>query len=121
MTPRELFIPVVLPNLNDVIHACKTHYGVYSSMKKKWGCVVRLYALQQRFEKITEPAHWEYTFYEPNRRRDPSNLAGGAIKILEDALQEAGLLENDGWEQVLSISSMFRVSKEKPGVLLRVT
>ncbi len=34
-------------------------------------------------------------------KRDPSNIAAAAAKFIEDGLIKAGVIENDGWKQVL--------------------
>lgn len=109
-----------MPGLNEVIDASKSHWGSYAKMKASWGRTVALYARAQGFERIEAPSHFEWEFVENSRRRDPSNIAAGAIKIVEDALQEAGLLKNDNWEWVLSFACVFKVDKKAPGVRLTV-
>jgi Holliday junction resolvase RusA-like endonuclease len=92
----------------------------YANMKRHWAGVVRIHAHAQHFDPIAGPAHYEIEFVEPNRRRDPDGLVAGGLKIIFDALQEAGLMQNDGWANVLSISPTWRVDKTKPGVRLTV-
>ncbi len=120
MVPRTLVIRQRMPNLNDVIEKCKTHWSSYGVFKKKWAQTVTLYAREQQFPAIAEPAFFEFEFGEPNRRRDPDNFTGGAQKIIFDALQDAGLLKNDGWEQVLGISHTWRVVDTQAFVRLTV-
>ena len=117
---RTLWIPMPMPNLNDLLAAALSHRTVYGKLKRKWGGVVSLYARSQGFAAIDGPAHFEIEFVEPNRRRDPDGLVAGGTKIVFDALQEAGLLANDGWEHVLSILPTWRVDKAAPGVRLTV-
>ncbi|MBW2675806.1 MAG: hypothetical protein JRD89_20765 [Deltaproteobacteria bacterium] len=68
-----------------------------------------------------DAVYFTYFFMEPNKRRDPSNFTSGGIKIIEDALQSAGILKNDGWRNVLGISSYWTVDKDCPGVMLYMT
>lgn len=126
---RVLWIPRPMPNMNEIITACGTLYKVgrggkrrskYTDMKESMGHLVALFARQQGFAAITRPAHFEYEFVEQNRMRDPSNIIAGGVKIIEDALQDCGLLEGDGWAQVLSISPTWRVDKNLPGVRITV-
>lgn len=127
---RSLWIPLPLPNLNDLIKEAtdtiRTKSGQvlrgvhYANMKRHWAGVVRIHAHAQHFDPIAGPAHYEIEFVEPNRRRDPDGLVAGGLKIIFDALQEAGLMQNDGWANVLSISPTWRVDKTKPGVRLTV-
>lgn len=119
MTPRTLTIPARLPGLNEIIDAAAVNRFVYRKMKNKWGQTVMLLARAQGFPPITEPAHFEYEFGEPNRRRDPSNIAAGGIKIIEDALQDAELLPNDSWNWVLSFTAVWTKS-ETPFVKVTV-
>lgn len=118
--PRSFFVPMQMPNLNDVIEACKTHYAVYAKLKRKWGSTVALCARAGGFTRIQHPAHFSFEFREPDRRRDPDNLIAGGLKVIFDAMQDAGLLHNDGWNDVLSITTSWRVDKERPGVMLTV-
>ena len=115
-----MWIPMVLPGLNEILGASNTNRFAYAGMKKKWGRTVSLYALQQKFQPIVAPAHFEIECLEPNRRRDPDNIAAGAQKIILDALQESKLLGNDGWEDVLSLMVSWTVDKVAPGVRLIV-
>jgi len=58
-------------------------------------------------------ARYVYTHFEPNRKKDPGNLAG-VEKLVGDALQEAGIILNDGWGQVGEIVHKFFVDKTDP-------
>ncbi len=121
-TVQTLTIPARMPGLNDLLRAkMQIGEGVsakgkrwngYAAMKRKYGNLVALCARSQGFQPITEPCHFEYEFGEPKRNRDPSGLVSGGIKLIEDGLQEAGLLQNDNWEWVLSFVATWRVSKE---------
>ena len=116
--PRTLHIRQRMPGLNELIALAKSHPKAYAREKKKWAHVIGLYALEQKFPVIDEPAHFEFEYLEPNRRRDPDNLTG-ARKFCLDALQDAGLLANDGWENILSFCETWKVDKQ-PGVRLTV-
>lgn len=117
---QTLTIPARMPGLNELIEGAATNRFKYRTIKQRWGATVRLLARAQGFQPITTPVHFEYEFGEPTKRRDPSNVVSGAMKVLEDALQEAGLLPNDNWEWVLSFTATWKVSKE-PYVKVTVT
>lgn len=57
----------------------------------------------------------EFSWYEKNKRRDKDNVAF-AKKFILDAMQEMGILENDGWQQVIGFSDYFFIDKENPRV-----
>lgn len=117
---RTLWIPMPLPGLNDIIgESSRSHHG-WNRLKQKWGRTVVLYARAQGFETIQTPAHFELEFIEPNRRRDPDNIISGGCKVILDALVQAGLLSDDGWDEVASILPSWRVDSEKPGVRVTV-
>lgn len=128
---QSLWIPAVLPGQNAIIDACKNIKIVkgWGSRKKVWSAYAQLKARWTDFivacvRSDGEPivprisAHFTYVVAEPSRRRDPSNAGMGAIKFIEDALQVAGVIPNDGWENVLSISLTFLHSPITPGVLV---
>jgi Holliday junction resolvase RusA-like endonuclease len=127
---QTLFIPGPLPGMNEIIDAKARssmtvgrggkRWDAYSDMKRAVGAKVMMLARASGFKKITTPAVFLFEVREPNKRRDPDNFCSGAEKMIFDALQEAGLLENDGWKQVKAISRTWSVSKLAPGVLLTV-
>ena len=96
----------------------KGGYRRYAAVKRQWNEVVKLIVASEKTPSF-EAAHVRFELVEPNRRRDPSNACEGAGKLLLDALQEAGVLGNDGWKQVLSLSYKWRCDPLAPGV--RVT
>ena len=124
MRQTTLWVPGPLPGLNEIIKAKGTVYRVgsggrrsdaYGKLKKKWGAVVERMASQQGFEVVGTV--FDYVFVERDNRRDPSNVSAGAVKVIEDGLQSAGLLENDGRKQVTQIRQYF-LTAAIPGVFL---
>lgn len=126
---QSLWIPIVLPGQNTIIDASKTVrfrrgksgkrqiWSKYASLKKTFTNVI-LGAVSVSSLARTESCNFYYVVSEPSRKRDPSNAAMGSIKIIEDALQVAGVIPNDGWRNVLSIGVEFVHSPEYPGVLV---
>lgn len=126
---QSVFIPGPLPGLNEILDAQARGRRVYvknrwvrmsryAAMKKKWGGTVALLA-QTAGWVFMEEDYFAYMFVEPNRRRDPSNFVGGGVKLVEDGLQESGLLANDGWKHVAGIQVGWVVG-EQPGIRLVV-
>ncbi len=103
MGETTLFVRQRMPGANEIIKWAKTSPSWYAKEKRKWSTLVALYAREQNFKVITEPAHFEFELWEPNRKRDPDNMCFGAAKFLLDALQDAKLLENDSWNWVQSL------------------
>lgn len=118
--PRSLWVPGIFPSLNDIIgEASRSHHG-WNRLKQKWGRTVVLCARAQGFANIKTPARFAFEFVEASRRRDPDNIVSGGVKIALDALVQAGLLSDDGWDEVAAIASSWRVDATGPGVRITV-
>jgi hypothetical protein len=119
---QRLWVAGVFPGMNEIIAARGQRRGkwdAYNAMKQKWTGVIQAMALAQRFKRV-ESAEFTYLHRQPHARRDPSNLAFGAQKIMEDALVGCGLLANDGQDNVLSFAHGWLVDKDVQGVTLFV-
>lgn len=121
---KLLWIGAVLPGMNEILDAkgarWSSGFNGYAKLKKQWEGVVAAFALAQRFN-VPQEAYFHYRFHEPNRRRDPSNFCSGGMKIIEDALQKAQLLEGDGWRHVRGIRADWLHDPVCPGVSLIVS
>lgn len=112
-----LWIPTRAPGLNELLNAKGSNWPAYNELKKKWSGMVLILARVQGFRRV-EAGHFTYLLVEPNKKRDPSNIVSGAVKVVEDALVDAGLLENDGWEHVLGLKGHWIQRTGLTGVLL---
>lgn len=122
-----------MPGLNEIIDARMVSSGprgpkaarwnAYSKLKKQVQGTVAIAAFSQKFKPL-ERGHFTYLCKEARnangKQRDPSNVLGGAMKMIEDALVECRLLPNDSWLEVLGIAGHFDVTKNGAGVLLIV-
>jgi len=100
---QQFFVPGPLPGMNEMIAAAKSGRGkgnAYSRMKKDWTGQVVL-AIRHARIKPMPYAMIEFEWHEENKRRNPDNIASGK-KFIIDGLVEAGVLENDGWKQIVS-------------------
>lgn len=135
----SIWFPFKFPHLNQIIldastvHVWKGRTGKrmqksrYTEVKARWTSMIRAWAKQRGFEVLPGCWHFTYLFVEENAKRDPDNIASGAVKIINDGLVKGEFLENDGWGQVRSIRCFFasvRDSKthglNKPGVCLSI-
>ena len=127
----SLWLPRRAPNLNALLRAKSTVYGkgkvrtdAYAKLKASWAETVELCARLKgplfagRCLKLGRVSV-HYDFVEPNRRRDPDNLAGGS-KVLTDGLVKAGVLAGDGWDEIAGLSFSWRVGSPA-GVLVTLT
>jgi hypothetical protein len=110
--------------MNEILRAKGNRYrkgrSKYNDMKAQYDQMISSLAVCQPLDPL-DRAYFTYFFFEPNTKRDPSNFASGALKLIEDGLQKAGVLKNDGWKNVLGISSYWAVDKSCPGVMVYMT
>lgn len=106
-----------LPGLNEYIEAERTSRYKAASLKANDEQLVMVYARRDlRKWRARGPVYMRYTWYEPNRRRDKSNICGYGRKVIEDALVKAGYLRGDGWAHIEGFSDTFAVDKGRPRV-----
>jgi len=107
----------VFPSLNKVIKASKSHHMAYANMKKDY---TALAMMQIGDKKINGKCDWNFTWYMENRRQDPDNITVGQ-KFILDAFVKKGIIKNDGWNEINSITHKFNVDKDNPRVEITVT
>lgn len=94
-------------------------YNQYNEIKQDWSKKVCYLVKKQGFLAV-ESCYFTYMVIEHDKTRDPSNVFASAIKFIEDALQLAGVIENDGWKQVLGIRSYIYLDRESTGAVMLV-
>ncbi|WP_018659892.1 hypothetical protein [Allofustis seminis] len=115
---KKIIIPGEFPGMNQIIHANRTNRYAANHLKQKTDHHVKMYALKAMREGIVLdklPVNFTFIWYVKNRRKDKDNISS-AVKFIFDGLVKAGLLENDGWEQVGNISHKFDVDKKNPRI-----
>jgi len=118
MSSASLTIDGTLPGLNEIIDASGINYRVRNALKQQAQNAVMWHIKQQlRGVRYDKPVRIHYMFYEPNRKRDKSNIAAGGIKVIEDALVKMKVIKNDGWKQIDGgVYSDFDVDKQRPRI-----
>ncbi len=113
----KLIIPGKLPGLNDYIVAERTNRHKGAKMKAVNGNIVAVAIMQcMSGIRIEKPVFMEYTWIEPNKRRDKDNISSFGRKVIQDALVQCGVLKDDGWKYVVGFSDRFEVDKENPRI-----
>lgn len=121
MSEWVLWVPGRLPGLNELLNGksqARNGWNAYNQTKQRWTASVILLSRVRGLSAVG-PGYWSYLCAEPNQKRDPLNIVAGAVKILEDALVKGGLLENDGWADVLGFVGYWVHRREQAGCLLR--
>ena len=112
----------VMPDLNNAINAAGRHPQIYAKMKKDymmWVC--NEIRKQLPGLKIDKTITIHYQHYEADKRRDLSNVAAMATKVIEDALQTCGAISNDGWKNISGYSQAFGIDKADPRIEVTIT
>lgn len=106
-----------LPGLNEITAANRRNKYAGAKQKAEVETAIILQIRRQRGGRPLFPRryHWRFTWHCKDKRRDPDNIAAG-VKFIFDALQTAGIITNDGWDYVATITHNFSVSEELPGV-----
>ena len=48
------------------------------------------------------------------------NVAAFAMKVIQDALVRTGVLENDGWKQIMGFQCEFYVDRDDPRIEVEI-
>lgn len=128
---NQFYFPWRVPSMNDLVFLKGTNgkiswipiggkkrnpnqFNMYNQLKQEWSSKVCSHVTKTGF-KFCKSAYFHYLLIEPNMKRDPSNILASAAKFIEDGLIRAGVIENDGWKQVLGIRAYWRHEKESVG------
>lgn len=109
-------IPHRFETLNKFIDENRKNRGNWSGgnhMKQEDQRIIIRYLPDVRIKK---PVFIQYTFYEKDHRRDLDNVSGYFHKIFQDALVEAGVLQDDGWRCIKGFSDTFMIDRRFPHI-----
>lgn len=106
-----ILIPGELPALNEIINADRQNRFAGARLKRRAMDAVAPYLPKT---PLTTPVTVDIHFCSKNARKDPDNIAAGATKIIFDAMQRAGILENDGQKQIAGLRYTFSVDAKNP-------
>lgn len=113
----KIEIPGRLPSLNEYIDEERKNRFRAAKIKSEKQYYVGLWIRKSHPGlKITTPVYITYYWYEPNRRRDKSNVCAYGRKVIEDALVAQGVLKDDGWEEIEGFHDVFFVDKDNPRI-----
>ncbi|WP_272032939.1 Holliday junction resolvase [Oceanobacillus kimchii] len=105
-----------LPTLNEIIEASKKHHMQYAKMKKDFTALVMIHCMN--LPKVKK-ADFEITWYCQDKRKDKDNIVAGQ-KFIFDGLVKAGVLQNDGWQQIGDVTHKFEVDKSRPRIEVKI-
>ena len=116
MSKNLLIIPGELPDLNATVKKSKSHWSKYSEEKRAWTVGIALIA--KRLPKM-QRVSLKFMWYMKDKRKDPDNFVF-AKKHIIDGLVKAGVIPNDGWNEIASFSDSWAVDKKNPRVEVEI-
>lgn len=127
--PADLvvWIPHRFPGENEILKARKSKFFQYTAMKARFTGIVEMHTMSAinrrnvRFDSVIVPfpaVTLRLTYCEERTNRDPDNIAA-AKKFILDGLVKAGIIQNDGWKQVLGWQERFRKHRQA-GILVEI-
>lgn len=117
---QQFRIPGRLEGLNGLIAANRSspYRGARAKRSNTDLCAWAIRAAKLRKVERYPVTIW-IRWTEPNAKRDPDNVAS-AKKYVLDALQEAGILVNDGAKQIRGFVDTFGIDRRNPGVTVAI-
>lgn len=124
---QRFWIDGVLPGKNELLKAVKSYkryqkggrtvrLDKYSEWKRNWLVTIVVAIKNAKIKPANGKVSLFLSFVEPNRRRDKPNVIIGAMDLIPDALQVAGILKGDGWRDIDNIQiGPWKVDKRRPG------
>lgn len=112
---QKLVVKGVLPGLNEMTKANRSNRYQGNKQKKEATRLVSLSCRACHLKKVSGIHDYTFIWYCKDKRRDKDNIMAGQ-KFIFDGLQEAGVIENDGWKEVGDIKHIFRIDKASPRV-----
>lgn len=117
MKQAKIIFPYRFSGMNEYSKAQRINRFQGGSMKKNETLIAKITAQKQCKELFTNPVEIWFLWVEPNRKRDPDNIAA-AKKFILDGLVSAGIILNDTQKYIRAFRDEFSVDKENPRVEL---
>lgn len=110
-------IPGKLPTLNEYVRAERANRYAAAKLKRDAQEVIA-WSMGAR-PKFAGAVEVRFRWVRPDMRSDKDNVAF-AKKFVLDALQEAGVIESDGWRVCSPVDEGFYVDKANPRTVVTV-
>ena len=109
------------PGMNDYTKCNRANKYAGNGMKQKYSKIARTYIhntkLKNKQSLITGPIAVKLEMGEIANRRDLDNITSFATKVIFDAMQEEGIIQND--KQIMKIESVKQLDK-KPFIKVEI-
>ena len=115
----KLIIKGELPDLNTYINAERSNRFMAAKIKKEATESIYWLARHQKLKRVVGEVVMSYTWYCKNKRKDKDNIVF-ARKFIQDGLVKAGVLDNDGWENIAGFSDLFFIDADYPRIEVEI-
>lgn len=113
-------IPGKLPSLNEFLNETKSHNNRYfggNQMKRKAETYISMFIPSKtKGLLIDQPCEICFTYYEPNRKRDPDNISAVAHKFILDTLVKTKVIINDSQKYIKKILDIYCIDPKSPRI-----
>lgn len=116
---QVLEIDCILSSMNKVIQANRSNRYVGAKIKKKNTELVAWSCKAQKIKSFKKKINLNITFYCKDRRTDKDNIIS-TTKFILDGLVEAGVIPNDGWNEIGNLNYNFKIDKKKPRTIIEM-
>lgn len=110
-------IPRELMDLNKYVDIQRAHFRAGNGAKQRETatCAAIFAPYRLEIQQISQPLNFEFHWFCKDRRKDKDNICF-AKKFIFDGLIQAGVIKNDGWNEVGDFNDRFYVDKDNPRV-----
>jgi len=104
-------------DLNTYIHGMNKNRFIGARYKKDETERVWAECKVARLKPMKNPVFIVFEWFSPDKRKDKDNISYAKKSIL-DGLVRAGVLKNDGWDNILGFLDYFYINKTDPRVVI---
>ena len=108
-----------LPGLNEYTRANRTKAYVGAQMKADAEQLISVYIRKCKLHYMPGKVYIRFTWYEPNERRDPDNVAF-AKKFILDALVTNGIIDGDSRKYIAGFTDIVLTDKNDPRIKVEI-
>lgn len=118
---KKIVIPGELTDLNKFINSQRTNRYAGAKLKKEntEKCCYAFLMAKAAGLRVATPINLKITWYCKNKRKDPDNVAFG-VKFILDGMQQARMIENDGFNEIKGIHHCFSIDKDCPRIEIEI-
>lgn len=118
---KKMMIPGRLPGLNEAFGAARRGKYIEAKLRNQYESLIIYCAKRDLYRwKPKGPVILHYHFFEENKRRDKDNVVGYAMKLIQDSLVKAGVLDGDGWAYIEGFDFKWSMDKKSPRIEVKI-